>query len=348
MTRLTGVFAASVTPFDPASGEVDHAWIPRHLAYLRQKGGDGVVPLGTNGEGPSLSLGERKAIIDTVLATVDSGPAAGLAVVPGTGCASLVDTVDLTRYALAAGADAALVVPPFFFKNVSPAGVLAYYRRLCDAALQPGQQLLLYHFPKMSAVPISDEVVAGLQESHPGCVAGVKDSSGDIDSVRHWAPQFPWLRVFAGSDTLATEAYRAGVAGTITASANVVPHLIQAVRRAVQAGQDAAALWASQRESPGATDRSNPLTALEANATAQDYLDMVRSWLGRFGSMHAATKFLLTLYAGLPAVAVRPPLVELSPAERDELAALVASVSIPDMPASRAQQPDGKEPDLQA
>ena len=297
MNKLAGVYAATVTPFDPTGGAVDHTWIPRHLAYLRAHGCGGVVPLGTNGEGPSLSVDERKAVIETVVAA-----AGGLGVMPGTGCASLVDTVELTRFAFAAGADAVLVIPPFFFKDVSPEGVLAYYRRLCDQALQPGQQVFLYHFPRMSAVPISDQVVAGLQESHPGCVGGVKDSSGDIDSVRHWRPAFPWLRVFAGSDTLASDAYAAGVAGTITAGANVMPHLIQAVRAAVQDGRDPAA--------------------------AQAAVDSVRGWLGRFSAMHATTKTLLALVAGLPPASVRPPLMDLAREQRAELADLVSRSSL--------------------
>lgn len=293
MNRLAGVFAANVTPFDQASLAIDHSWMQRHLAWLRERGCDGIVPLGTNGEGPAMSVAERKTVIDTALAAAD-----GLAVMPGTGCASLPDTIDLTRYAFAAGADAVLVIPPFFFKNISDAGVLVYYQRLCDAALQPGQQILLYHFPKLSAVPIGDAVVAGLAESHPGCVAGVKDSSGDFDSIVHWNKLFPDLRVFAGSDSLAGMATAAGVAGTITAGGNLVPDLLQSVRQAVLAGQD-----------------PTPF---------QEQVNLVRGWLERSPSMHAATKFLLTLFADLPLTAVRPPLVNLNSAQRDHLAALAA------------------------
>lgn len=293
MSRLAGIFAANVTPFDPATLAIDHGWMRRHLAYLRACGCDGIVPLGTNGEGPAMSVAERMAVIDTALAAAD-----GLAVVPGTGCANLPDTVELTRYALQAGADSALIIPPFFFKNVSDAGVLAYYQRLCDAALQPGQQILLYHFPKLSAVPISDAVVDGLHWSHPGCVAGVKDSSGDFDSIMHWNQLFPELRVFAGSDALASRAFAAGVAGTITAGGNLASDLLQGVRQAVLAGQDPASI--------------------------QERLNVVRGWLERSPSMHAATKFLLTLFAGLPQTAVRPPLVDLDAAQRADLAALAA------------------------
>lgn len=293
MSRLAGVFAANVTPFDPVSLAIDHGWMRRHLAWLRARGCDGIVPLGTNGEGPAMSVAERKSVIDSALDAAD-----GLAVVPGTGCASLPDTVALTRHAFAAGADAVLVIPPFFFKNVSDAGVLAYYQRLCDAALQPGQQLLLYHFPKLSAAPIGDAVVAGLAESHPGCVAGLKDSSGDFESIIHWNRLFPELRVFAGSDSLAARATAAGVAGVITAGGNLVPDWLQAVRQAVLAGDDP--------------------------TFAQEQVNLVRGWLERSPSMHAATKFLLTLFAGLARTAVRPPLVDLNEAQQAELAALAA------------------------
>ena len=159
-----------------------------------------------------------------------------------------------------------------------------------------GQPLLLYHFPRMSAVPIGDEVVAGLQESHPGCVAGVKDSSGDLASVLHWNALFPSLRVFAGSDTLASDAFKAGVAGTITAGGNVVPDLLQGIRQAVLSGEDPSGLQAE--------------------------LNKVRGWLEKSPSMHAATKFLLTVFADLPEVSLRPPLVDLTEAQRGELAAL--------------------------
>lgn len=289
MSRLTGVFAANVTPFDPASLAIDHDWMRRHLAYLRARGCDGIVPSGTNGEGPAMSVAERQAVIDTAI-----DGAGGLAVIPGVGCANLPDTVALTRHAFRAGADAVLVIPPFFFKNVPDAGVLAYYQRLCDAALQPGQQMLLYHFPKLSGVPISDAVVAGLLQSHPGCVVGVKDSSGDLDSIVHWNVQFPELRVFAGSDSLASQATAAGVVGTITAGGNLAPDLLQAVRQAVLAGQDP--------------------------TPSQQRLNTVRGWLERSPSMHAATKFLLTRFAGLPPTAVRPPLLDLNEAQRAELA----------------------------
>ena len=296
MSALAGVFAANVTPFQPSTLAIDFAGLQRHLAYLQARGADGIVPLGTNGEGPALSLYERKAVIDAVMAA--AGP---LTVIPGTGCANLPETIELTRHALTAGAASVLVLPPFFFKTVTDRGVLAYYQRLCDAALEPGQAILLYHFPRLSGVAITDAVVSGLRTSHPGCLAGIKDSGGDLAHILHWNSRFPELRIFAGSDSLAASAFAGGCAGVITAAANLVPDLLQAVRRAVAAGDETAA------------------------AAAQARLSRVRGWLEQAPSMHAATKFLLSLFADLPISAVRPPLVDLDPAEQAVLAQQVAA-----------------------
>lgn len=307
MHHLAGVFAANVTPFHADTLAVDFDWLRGHLAYLQARGADGVVPLGTNGEGPALSLNERKAVIDAVM-----GAAGSLTVIPGVGCANLPETIELTRHAFAAGAASVLVLPPFFFKNVSDRGVLAYYRRLCDAALQPGQAILLYHFPRLSGVPITDEIVEGLRASHPGCLAGLKDSGGDLPHILHWNALFPELRVFAGSDSLAGRAVAGGCAGVITAAGNLIPDLLQAVRRAVLAGDEPAA------------------------AAAQARVNTVRGWLEQASSMHAATKFLLSLFAGLPPTAVRPPLVDLDPAEQAELARQAAAFLADDHDRHRA------------
>ena len=81
---MAELFAASLTPFTSPTGSVDHEWIPLHLRWLETQGVDGVAPCGTTGEGPSLSVAERQAIIDTVLTH-----RGGLRVIPGTGCAAL-------------------------------------------------------------------------------------------------------------------------------------------------------------------------------------------------------------------------------------------------------------------
>ncbi len=108
VAEIGGVIVPTVTPFTEGGERVDLGWIPRHLDYLHRNGADAVLITGTNGEGPSLSLRERKAITDTVLAH-----RSGLGVMVGTGCSALPDTIELSRYALEQGVDAVLVVPPF-------------------------------------------------------------------------------------------------------------------------------------------------------------------------------------------------------------------------------------------
>ena len=131
------LFAASVTPFVSNTGSVDHAWIPRHLRWMEANGVDGVVPCGTTGEGPSLGVAERMAVIDTVLANRGR-----LKVIPGTGCAALPEAIALSRYAIERGADAALVLPPFYFKGMSDGGLLAFFRAVCGALPAGGKVLL--------------------------------------------------------------------------------------------------------------------------------------------------------------------------------------------------------------
>ena len=215
---LGGVLAPTVTPFVNQSLEIDFRWVAEHLELLRERGLDGVVPSGTNGEGPSMSLDERRKLIDVCLENKGD-----MLVVPGTGCASLKDTIALTKHALVSGADSVLVLPPFYFKNPPLNGLLAYFRTLCDEAVPPGKGIILYNIPQISAVAITHDLLDGLLKTHPECVWGVKDSSGDPDSLRAFVSGYPSLRIFAGSDRLARLAYDLGAAGTISALANIVP-----------------------------------------------------------------------------------------------------------------------------
>ena len=121
MPHLHGLIVATPTPFTE-EGKIDFDYVVEHLDFLRERGVDGVVPSGTNGEGPSLSMSERKELIKIV---VDNRK--DMFVIAGTGCASLLETIELTQYAEAIGADAALVVPPFFFKNAPTSGLVSYY-----------------------------------------------------------------------------------------------------------------------------------------------------------------------------------------------------------------------------
>jgi 4-hydroxy-tetrahydrodipicolinate synthase len=234
MQNISGVICATLTPFISDVGLVDYEWIPAHLRFLESHGIHGVLALGTTGEGPSLGLSERQRVLDLVLSH-----RGGLAVIAGTGCAALAETVTLSQYALDHGADAILVMPPFYFKNGRPEGVLNYYRALCDA-LPREARLLLYHIPAVTAVPITPLVIEGLLASHAHQFYGIKDSSGDIQHTMNLIQRYPQLQIFSGSDTQVANALTANAAGVISALSNVWPNLVRAVFDAHQHGRDVA------------------------------------------------------------------------------------------------------------
>ncbi|MBI2305476.1 MAG: dihydrodipicolinate synthase family protein [Chloroflexi bacterium] len=281
---LRGVFPAIVTPFLPRGAGVDVAWIPGHVEYLRRGGVDGLLALGTTGEGPSLSMAERWAIIDTIMAC-----AQGLTVLVGTGCPALPDTIDISRYAWEKGASALLVVPPYYYK--SPPGLYQYYHALLQA-LPSEAQVLLYNIPSHSGVEIEDKLIDALRVAHPLQLAGVKDTSGQIEKTRHYIQRHPSLATFVGSDELASAALCSGAVGVISALANLFPGLVAAVYRAHQSGGNTAA--------------------------AQERLSRARAILAPY-PLYSALKWGLVWQAGLPLSHVRPPLSSLTPQQVESL-----------------------------
>lgn len=293
LSDLRGVFAPIVTPFRPANGDVDIPWIRDYLAYLRAHGCEGIVPCGTNGEAPSLSVDERRRVVEAALSA-----AGGMMVVPGTGAAALPDAITLTRHAFSVGADAVLIMPPFYYRRPPDPGVAAWYQRIFDAAVPPGGRVLLYHIPQTTGVPISDQLIRTLLSSHGEVVYGIKDSTGDPQQGAQFRQAFPALAYFAGNDHCVVEACRDGGVGSITACANVFPDLVAAAQRAARGEGD-----------PN---------------LAQARLSAVRSVLDAF-PLQPATKAALAELAGLAPTAVRPPQVELAPAQRAELRSALQS-----------------------
>lgn len=289
MSELRGVFAPIVTPFRPTDGEVDLPWIPGYIAYLHSRGCQGIIPCGTNGEAASLSVAERMVVAETALA---AGRPLGMSVVVGTGASALTDAITLTRHAFAIGADAVLIMPPFYFKKPSDAGVAEWFRRVFDAAVPPGGRALLYHIPQVTAVPITDAALDLLLASHGDVVYGMKDSTGDRAQLHHFRAAYPQLAYFSGNDHLVAEACARGASGSITAGANVFPDRAAAAQQVAWSGADA--------------------------TEAQARLSAARRALDLF-SLQPATKAALAELGGLPETAVRPPQVELTPDQRSKL-----------------------------
>lgn len=212
--------AAIVTPLNEQH-QFDAPAMVRVMLHLESRGLDGVVPCGTTGEGPSFSVSERISIINTCVQHRGK-----LGIIAGTGCQSLADTITLTHAALTAGADAALVLPPFFYKQSGEAGVITWYQQLCDA-LPLGSKIILYHIPPMTGVAITPAIIDALRESHPAYIYGVKDSGVNAEHTATLVSSYPMLKIYTGNAPILAQALNDGAFGSILAVANIVPQALR-------------------------------------------------------------------------------------------------------------------------
>ena len=213
---LRGVLSPTVTPLNK-DGSIDmelYAALSLHL--LENEGCVGLVPFGTTGEALSFSVKER---IDAVASLVAYGiPAAKL--VPGTGVCNFAETLQLTQAAAKLGCHGALVLPPFFIKNVSEEGLFLHYSRLAEAINRDGFGLYLYHIPQVSGVGIPTSLAKRLHSTFPDRIVGIKDSSGNWDNTSSLL-DIPDFVVYPGNEERLLEALQRGSPGTITATANI-------------------------------------------------------------------------------------------------------------------------------
>jgi 4-hydroxy-tetrahydrodipicolinate synthase len=231
MNELQGLFVAAVTPFDER-GQFQREWQAAHFQWLQEQGVDGVLVAGTNGEGPSLSAPERRAVIDSAVANRGS-----MQLIAGTGTPSVTETIALSRYALEAGADAVLVLPPFYFRDAPEAGLIRYYQRVCDAI---DGRMLFYHIPRVSGVPVTPGLIEAVRASHPQQCYGIKDTGGDAGQTGELVQASANWCVLGGSDHLMLTNLQAGVRGQISGLANAFPELFAGLLRAFRAGEGTA------------------------------------------------------------------------------------------------------------
>jgi 4-hydroxy-tetrahydrodipicolinate synthase len=225
---MQGTGVPLVTPFDD-DGDVDFEALRSVASWLGSSDGiDFLVPCGSTSEAPLMDPDERARVVETVVDETD------LPVVAGTGHAGYRTTVRQTERAAAAGADAALVVTPYYYGH-DDAEMSAYYRDVADASPVP---VYLYSVPKFTGVALEPETVAGLAR-HDN-VAGIKDSSGDVARVgRHArATESEDFDVLNGSGSVYAHALDAGAVGAVLALANVVPDLVGEILRRNVDGDD--------------------------------------------------------------------------------------------------------------
>ena len=296
---LAGVYAAAVTPLRPAArnaladdSPLDLESVPALAGFLAARGCHGIVLFGTTGEGPSFSPREREALMRTACAARDDLP--GFRLIAGTGTPSLSETIELTRLAFDLGYEAALVVPPYYFRSATDDGLFQWFRELIHKAVPADKYILGYHFPRVAGIGFSIELLTRLKDAFPVQFAGIKDSSHDADLARALGEKFgPDLVVLTGTDTYLQMAMQNQAAGCITAPANILSPGLREVWEGMQAGQDV--------------------------SKAQSRVDHQRHILEKYPPFPPALKALLHRLHGFPRWPVRAPLVDMAPEAEDRL-----------------------------
>lgn len=222
-TMFTGSITALVTPF--ANQEINWRAFDDFVEWQIEQGSHGLVPCGTTGESPTLTHDEHKAIVQRCIDVVKKR----VPVIAGTGSNSTRECIDLTQHAKNAGADAALIVTPYYNKPTQD-GLYAHYKAVHDAVKIP---IIIYNIPGRSVIDISNETMAKLARL-PGII-GVKDSTNDLarpaDMRLRAGPDFCQL---SGEDATAAAFLAQGGHGCISVAANAAPAECAAMHNAWQ------------------------------------------------------------------------------------------------------------------
>ncbi len=221
---FAGAHTAIVTPFD-RQGRVDFGVFRDLIERQVEAGVDGIVPVGTTGESPTLDHDEHIKVIETAIEVCRGR----VKVIAGTGANATREAVDLTGYALRAGADATLQVTPYYNKP-NQEGLYRHFSEVADLGLP----VILYNIPGRCGVEIAVETVARLA-AHPN-IKAVKEASGNVQRVGQILARCP-LCVLSGDDPLTLPMMAAGARGVISVAANVAPRPVVEMVRAALAGR---------------------------------------------------------------------------------------------------------------
>ncbi|RLJ41147.1 dihydrodipicolinate synthase [Litoreibacter meonggei] len=233
-----GSMPALITPFN--NGAVDFDALKHLVEWHIEQGSHGLVPMGTTGESPTVSHDEHDAVVEAVVKTV----AGRVPVIAGAGSNNTAETVRLVQHAKQVGADAALVVTPYYNKPTQR-GLMAHFTAAADCGLP----IIIYNIPPRSVIDMTPATMGELAK-HP-MIIGVKDSTADITRVSQ-------QRITCGNDFLqfsaedgsALGAHAHGSVGCISVTANVAPKLCAEFQNAMTAGDYKTALTYQDRLMP--------------------------------------------------------------------------------------------------
>ena len=316
---LRGAFTALVTPFTP-DGDLDEPTWRRLIRWQILAGIDGIVPCGTTGESPTLSEAERDRLIELAVETVRERPSERrVAVIAGTGTNDTASTIRATRRAAAAGADAALVVAPYY--NRPDARMLrAHYEAVADEGDLP---IVVYNVPSRTATNVDADTFLRLAE-HPRVVA-VKEASGNLEQIARICRERPAdVAVLAGDDAWTLPVLALGGDGVVSVASNEIPGEMASLCAAAIAGD-----WDGARR---LHERWLPL-----------FLANFRG-----GPNPVPVKAAIRLMGLVESEAVRAPLMPLAEGDREALLAILRAGGLVEPAGGRMSGPRSDEAEVVA
>jgi len=299
-SSLPAVLSPVLTPFT-ANGDVDHQRLLKHCQWLAANG-VGHALFGTNSEANSMS-GRQK--MDALTKLIEGGLDPSH-IMPGTGATAIDAAVSMTNHALAHHCAAVLMIPPFYYKDITDDGLFAYFSEVIQKVGNSALQIYFYNIPPVTKITLSLSLLDRLVRAYPKTIMGMKDSSGDwsyTESViKLLAPH--GFRVYAGNEAFLLRTMKAGGAGCISATVNMNPKAIAKL----------AAHWE------------------DADAAEQQIgLDRVRSVFDKH-QMITGMKTALAFFSKDPDwLRVRPPLMQLSGDQQGQLMGELKAINF-DMP----------------
>lgn len=271
---ITGSIVALATPMSPVSQAVDYPALGRLVDWHIEQGSSALVAVGTTGESPTLAVDEHLEVIRFCVRQA----AGRIPVIAGTGANSTAEAIELTEGARATGADACLLVVPYYNKPTQE-GLYLHHRAVAEAVAIPQ---ILYNVPSRTACDMQPETVLRLAEV--ANIVGIKEATGDLDRARRLIEAVPpGFAVYSGDDATAMELILLGGQGNVSVTANVAPGLMAQLCAAALAGDRRRAEMLNQRLEP-----LNRALFLEANPIP------VKWALARMGRIAEAIRLPLT------------------------------------------------------
>jgi len=288
---FSGVYTAIVTPFT-RGGAVDYDTLDRLVEAQIAGGVNGIVPVGTTGESPTLDMHEHVEVIRRVFVKA----AGRVQIIAGTGANATAEALELTQAAKEIGCDATLQVTPYYNKP-SDTGLIAHFCKIADLGLP----VMLYNVPGRAGKELSFELIVECAK-HPNIVS-VKEAGGSVDRVSRILSLCPDLNVVSGDDPLTLPMIAVGARGVVSVASNAFPEKVVAMVSAALAGDFATAR----------------ALHLASHALFQSLLSLDTNPL--------PIKTALALMGKVEEV-FRLPLCPLDPAKRDTLAAALRAAGV--------------------